>query len=390
MMKFIDELKKEELDGKKVILRADLDVPLRQLPTANHQSSTKIGDDFRIRAQKETLDYLVDAGAKILVVAHLGHEVSDKSFAPVVEEIGKILGQTLTLVPHAELASVDILFRGGQVLLLDNIRQDEREVQNDEGLAAELSNGFDYYVDDAFATAHRSHASIVAVTKHLPAYAGFLIKKETENLKQAMEAPTEGKILVLGGAKISTKLPVIKNFLDRAEKILIGGALANNFFKMQGINVGSSVIDDSVFLDVKSDKIILPRDFLAGNKNSVSGSASVYNRIMSVENDEAILDIGPETIKEWTEIIKHAKMVIWNGPMGYSEHKDFAVGTKVIAEAVAAAGYSIIGGGDTIAAVDKLGLLDKYSFVSTGGGSMLSFLAGEKLAGLEALSYYEN
>src|SRR3989344_632144 len=231
MMKFIDELKKEELDGKKVILRADLDVPLRQLPTANHQSSTKIGDDFRIRAQKETLDYLVDAGAKILVVAHLGHEVSDKSFAPVVEEIGKILGQTLTLVPHAELASVDILFRGGQVLLLDNIRQDEREVQNDEGLAAELSNGFDYYVDDAFATAHRSHASIVAVTKHLPAYAGFLIKKETENLKQAMEAPTEGKILVLGGAKISTKLPVIKNFLDRAEKILIGGALANNFFK---------------------------------------------------------------------------------------------------------------------------------------------------------------
>ncbi len=380
MIKYINELKKEDLENKKVLLRVDFDIPI---------IDGKIAEDYRIKAQKETIDYLINAGARVLMVAHLGHEISDASFSPIVEELGTILGQTLTLVPRLELASVNFLFEKCQLLLLDNIRQDSLEIQNDDGLAVRLANGFDYYVNDAFATMHRNHTSIVAVTKHLPSYAGLLVRKEVDNLEQAMRAPMEGKILVLGGAKISTKMPVIKNFIERAEKILIGGALANNFFKTQGIKVGASVVDDAVALDVKSENIILPRDFITAEKGSESSSVKLYKPPANVGEAEAILDIGPETAEEWAEIIERAKMVIWNGPMGYFEHKDFEEGTEIIAEAVSKVERSIVGGGDTIVAVDKFGLLDKYGFVSTGGGAMLEFLAGNKLPGLEALGYYK-
>ena len=380
MIKYINELKKEDLENKKVLLRVDFDIPI---------IDGKIAEDYRIKAQKETIDYLINAGARVLMVVHLGHEISDASFSPIVEELGTILGQTLTLVPRLELASVNFLFEKCQLLLLDNIRQDSLEIQNDDGLAVRLANGFDYYVNDAFATMHRNHTSIVAVTKHLPSYAGLLVRKEVDNLEQAMRAPMEGKILVLGGAKISTKMPVIKNFIERAEKILIGGALANNFFKTQGIKVGASVVDDAVALDVKSENIILPRDFITAEKGSESSSVKLYKPPANVGEAEAILDIGPETAEEWAEIIERAKMVIWNGPMGYFEHKDFEEGTEIIAEAVSKVERSIVGGGDTIVAVDKFGLLDKYGFVSTGGGAMLEFLAGNKLPGLEALGYYK-
>lgn len=380
MIKYINELKKEDLENKKVLLRVDFDIPI---------IDGKIAEDHRIKAQKETIDYLINAGARVLMVVHLGHEISDASFSPIVEELGTILGQTLTLVPRLELASVNFLFEKCQLLLLDNIRQDSLEIQNDDGLAVRLANGFDYYVNDAFATMHRNHTSIVAVTKHLPSYAGLLVRKEVDNLEQAMRAPMEGKILVLGGAKISTKMPVIKNFIERAEKILIGGALANNFFKTQGIKVGASVVDDAVALDVKSENIILPRDFITAEKGSESSSVKLYKPPANVGEAEAILDIGPETAEEWAEIIERAKMVIWNGPMGYFEHKDFEEGTEIIAEAVSKVERSIVGGGDTIVAVDKFGLLDKYGFVSTGGGAMLEFLAGNKLPGLEALGYYK-
>lgn len=411
MIKYIDELKKEELENKKVLLRADLDIPV---------VDGKIGETFRIKAQKETIDYLVNNGAKVLMVAHLGHEVSDASFGPVAEEIGEILGQILTLVPHSELAGIGKLFEAANVLLLDNLRQDKREVENNEGFARELftlsssngSKGFDYYVNNCFATMHREHASLVAITKFLPSYAGLLIKKEIENLKQAMDAPAEGKVLILGGAKISTKMPVIKNFVGIAEKLLIGGALANDFFQAQGIKIGASVVDDTVAPDVRSENIILPRDFITGTRSGDPESINphtkraqaaspldsdsarsgvgvkIYKKVTGVGDKEAILDIGPETAEEWAEIIERAKMVIWNGPMGYFESKNFEEGTEVIAQAVTKAERSIIGGGDTITAVNKFGLLDKYTFVSTGGGAMLEFLAGNRLPGLEALGYY--
>ncbi|MDO8669042.1 MAG: phosphoglycerate kinase, partial [Candidatus Buchananbacteria bacterium] len=372
---YINELKKEDLENKKVLLRVDFDISILD---------GKIAENFRIKAQKETVDYLISAGAKVLMVGHLGHDVSSLSFTPIVEELGEILGQTLTLVPHSELGEVNKLFEVSQFLLLDNIRQDSRETENDDGFAAELAKGFNYYVNDAFAVMHREHASVVAITKHLPSYAGFLIKKEIENLEQAMKAPAEGKILVLGGAKISTKLPVIKNFLKKAEKILIGGALANNFFQAQGINVGASVVDGRVKPDVNSDKIILPQDVLIAD-DKTGGSGAEISLVKDIDPNQAILDIGPETVKQYAKIIKGAKMVIWNGPVGLSEIDAFAEGTHVVAKAVASMERSIIGGGDTIAAVNKLGLLDRYSFISTGGGAMLEFLASNKLPGLEAL-----
>lgn len=390
MIKFISELKKEDLNGKKVLLRVDFNGPVKEGRLAN---------DFKIKAQKETIDYLLGNGAKVLLVSH--HDYL-QTFFPIVEEVGVTLGQTMSLVPHSEFPSVDVLFQTGSLLLLDNIRQDPREEKNDEELAKEFSQGFDLFVNDAFAVSHRKHALVVAVTKFLPSYAGFLVKKEIENLSRAVEAETKSKVLVLGGAKISTKLPVIENFLDKAEKILIGGALANDFWQMQGIKTGASLVDDSVKLNVESDKLTLPSDILISKgwtrekiKETIADE-SWFNskfqgeaaKLRNLEVDEAILDIGPQSVQEFAETIKSAELVIWNGPFGFLQVGEWPSGTSVIAKAVAEAKKSIIGGGDTIMAADKFGLLDKFTYVSTGGGAMLEFLAGNRLPGLEALRYY--
>ena len=376
MMKYIEELKEKELAGKKVLLRGDLDVPA---------AGNKIREPFRIIAQKQTLDYLVNCGAKVLLVAHIS---AIDSFLPIAEAVGELLGHVLTVVPHNELRTVGGLFVASPVLLLDNIRQDAREETNGDTLAVELAKGFDYYVNNAFAVSHRQHASVSAITKHLPSYAGLQIKKEIERLTRALEAPAAGKVLVLGGAKIATKLPVIKNFIGKAEKILIGGAIANNFFKANGIKIGASVVDDSVATGLTSSQDVrLPGDILITDDKSGQGTVC-ESKVRNIEDKELVVDIGPETAQDFAEIILNSELVIWNGPMGLSEVTAFANGTAKIAQAVAAAKYSIIGGGDTIAAVDKLGLLAEFDFVSTGGGAMLSFLAGEKLPGLEALGYY--
>jgi len=378
MMKFVNELGEKDLQDKKVLLRADLDVPVK---------NGRIAEEFRVRAQGETLNCLVDMGARVLMVAHLGHDVSGASFNPVAEQLGEILGQTLTLMPLSELGALDNLFDASQVLLLDNIRQDKREVENDKGFAAELAKGFNLYVNDAFAVCHRDHTSVSAITELLPSYAGFLMKKEMEKLSEAIAAPAAGKILVIGGAKISTKLPVIKNFLAKSEKILVGGAIANSFFKARGIKIGASVVDDTA-ADISDPKIVLPeRVIVTDDKTGKSGATSMP--VGDIAPNQMIVDICPEFAEKFAGIIKGSKMVIWNGPMGIAEVDEFARGTKVVAEAVASAPHSIVGGGDTIAATDKLGLLDRFGFVSTGGGAMLEFLAGNKLPGLEALGYYK-
>lgn len=380
-MNFLEGLKPEDINGKKAILRADFDVSVK---------AGKVAENFRIRAQKETVDYLINKGAKVLLVAHIGHEVSNASFGPITEEISEILGQTLTLVPHSELGNVNLLFKECPVLLLDNIRQNKSEIENREDFAQNLSREFDFYINNDFAVSHRRHASVAAITEFLPSYAGFLMKKELENLSRAISAPAAGKILVLGGAKISTKLPLIKNFLGKAERILIGGALANNFFAAKGIKIGRSTADINVGIDeevLTSENISLPTDILVtDDKNSKTGGEV---RIVSdIAAEEVIADIGPETTKIFVEAIRNSKMVIWNGPMGLAEIELFSEGTRAVASAVSEIKNSIIGGGDTITAVDKFSLLDKYGFVSTGGGALLEFLAGERLPGLEALNFY--
>lgn len=380
MIKFVNRLLSSDLAGKKVILRVDFNLPI---------VDGKIGEDFKVKSHRETVDYLLGAGAKVLLISHLGHDDPEASFNPIVEELGQILGQTITLVPHSERSSIDKLCQACPLLLLDNIRQEPREAANDDGFAAELAQGFNLYVDDAFAVVHRNNASVVAITKHLPSYAGLLIKKEIESLSRGIEAPAEGKVLVLGGAKISTKLPVIKNFLDKAERILIGGAIANDFFEARGIKIGSSLVDYSITPpDSSSDKIVLPQDMLVSDGKD-GGSYVETRPVEDIAPEEFVTDIGPQTAEHYAELIGRSKTVIWNGPMGLAEVTKFAGGTAAIARAVAGHANSIVGGGDTIAAVDKMGLLDKIKFISTGGGAMLEFLAGNILPGLEALGYYE-
>lgn len=385
MIHFIDEIKPDELSGKKVLLRVNFDVPVDE--------EDRITESFRIRSHAETINYLLLVGAKVALLSHLG---SSRGFDGLIEQFGEVLGHALALVPLSELDSLPLLFKASPLLLIDNVRQDVREEANDPAFAKELSVGFDFYVNDAFAVSHRPHASVVAIAKVLPAYAGLLVKKELQHLTEALTAPAEGKVVVLGGAKISTKLPVVKNLLDKAEKIIIGGALANNFFKAQGFKVGSSVVDDSVVLtflteqEVKGQsetKIVLPKDIVVFAKGEQETAPS--SPLQDVGFSQLIVDIGPESAELFAKIIKNAKMVIWNGPMGWFEHEPFAKGTEIVAKAVAKAGKSVVGGGDTLAAITKFGLENRFGYVSTAGGAMLAFLAGERLPGLAALGYYD-
>lgn len=321
-MKLLSQLNKADLFGKKVLLRVDFNVAVE---------GDKIIEPFKIEAAKPTIQYLFDHGAEITLASHIE---SVKSFDPIREQIMEILGRKITL--------------------LENTRANEGEKKDDPAFAQELAKGHDLYVNDAFAAVHRAHASVHAITQYLPSYAGLLIEQETKELSQALDAPAQGKVVVLGGAKIETKMPVITNFLDKAERILLGGALINQHEELKQLT---------------DPKIVLPKDMVPA-----SGWA---------------FDIGPQASQEYAEIIQKAKMIVWNGPMGKYEERNYAEGTRKIAEAVAQAPFSVIGGGDTVAAIDAFGLRDKYTYVSTGGGAMLEFLAGKELPALKALGYYD-
>lgn len=277
MIKYLKELNKEDLNNKKILLRADFNVALKD---------ETIAESFRIKAVKETIDYLVENGAKVMLVSHIS-EI--ESFEPIVEEIGFYLSQTLTLVPHSELKNVDRCFGTGPVLLLDNIRQDKREFTNDDDFAREIAEGFDIYVNDAFAVSHREQASVCAITKYLPSYAGLLMKRELDNLSEVVTAPKTGKTLILGGAKISTKLPVIKNFIGKADNILIGGAIANNFFHALGIEIGSSVFEPDSKISVEHDQLSLPVDMIISDDKSGRGKVET-KQVESIESNQMILE----------------------------------------------------------------------------------------------------
>lgn len=359
-----------DLKDKKVLLRVDFDVPVE-----HHE----IKESFRIKKQKETLDYLVSKGAKVVMIAHIS---ALESFGELIPQLHLLLGQELGFIKSVEEISGYLEHYPGPGLL-ENIRSFSGETENSDELAKKLAGGFDYYINNAFAVCHRNHASVSAVTKFLPSYAGFLVKEEVVQLKRGMDAPEKGKVIIIGGAKAETKVPVIKNFINKAEFVLTGGVVANDILKEKGQDVGSSVVDVNskellAGLDINNPKLFIPKDFI------------IF--------DNKILDIGEKTITKYCDSIKTASMIIWNGPMGLFENPSFAMGTNKIGRAVAESNaHKIIGGGDTISAVDKIGLLGKFdpstgsgqAFVSTGGGAMLAFLAGEKLPGLEALDYYE-
>ena len=359
-------LRQVDLKDKKVLLRVDFDIPV------SGEGQTE--EPFRIKKQKETIDYLVSHGAKVVMVAHISAQSVGQSFAELIPQLHLLLGYEINFIKTMQQVGAYLEHYAGPALL-DNIRQNVGEEKNDLEFAKQLAQGFDLYINNAFAVCHRNHASVSAITKTLPSYAGFLIEEEVAKLQDIVSSSKNGKILIMGGAKASTKIPVIKNFLDKADKVLLGGVIANDILKIKGQDVGDSIVDENASellagLDLNNPQLVMPKDF------NIS--------------DKKILDIGPEAIKEFSELIKNSKMIIWNGPMGMFEDDKFANGTNKIAQAITeSSAMKIVGGGDTISAIDKIGLMDKFDFVSTGGGAMLAFLAGEKLPGLEALDQYE-
>lgn len=355
-MKFLSD-SKVKLAGKRVILRVDFNVPIK---------NGKVADDFRIKKTLPTINFLKKKGAKVIIISHLT-DGKNKSLAPVARYLGAPLLTRRGVWGEVEKKIAGM--RKGDILLLENLRKEKGEEKNDKNFAKKLAKLGDIYVNDAFSASHRSHASIVGIPKYLPSYAGLLFEEEFKNLSHAFK-PTHPFLLILGGVKFGSKLGVLEKFVKIADKIFVGGALANNFFWADKIDIGKSVLDKSVDIKkfLKNPKIIVPID--VKRKNST------------------ILDIGPLSIKELGILIKEAKFILWNGPMGNFEIKGFGKGTIATAKAIVKSrAKSIIGGGDTIAAIDKAKIpLNKFSFVSTAGGAMLEFLAKGTLPGIKALS----
>lgn len=382
-----------DLQGKRALVRVDFNVPLDENRT--------ITDDTRIRAAVPTIQYLLDQGASVILMSHLGRPKKGPSDAlrldPVAARLKELLGRGVqkineTTGPRAEAAAAAL--KPGDVLLLENTRFDPREEKNDPAMAEELARLGDVYVNDAFGAAHRAHASTEGVARHLPAVAGFLLEKELSALGGALENPARPFVTIIGGAKISDKIGVIENLLGKVDELLIGGGMANTFLVAQGYDVADSLVEaDSVETAralIEQAKghgahLRLPTDAVVADAFDANANRKVV-KVDAVPAGWRILDIGPETVKTYAEVIQTAKTVIWNGPMGVFEMAPFAEGTRAIAQALADSGaQTIIGGGDSVAAVEQMGLADRMTHISTGGGASLELLEGKELPGVAAL-----
>jgi phosphoglycerate kinase len=386
-------IKDVDWQGRKALVRVDFNVP-------QDKATGAITDDARIRAALPTIQYLLDHGAAVILMSHLGRpkdgpdpkysmKVTADHLATLISAPVKFVGQTTG--PDAEAAAVTL--RPGEVLVLENTRFDKRETKNDPGMSQELARMGDVYVNDAFGSAHRAHASTEGVAHYLPAVAGFLMEKELTYLGKALEDPERPFVAILGGAKISDKIGVISNLLKQVDAILIGGGMANTFLAAQGYNMGKSLVEAEALdtarqlIDQDSDIIQLPVDLVVADKFAADAAFNVVP-VNEVPAEWMALDIGPATIAHFSNRLAGAKTVVWNGPMGVFEFAEFAKGTVAIAEMLASLKHAttIIGGGDSAAAVRVAGLEDAMSHVSTGGGASLEFLEGIELPGVAALN----
>jgi len=383
-----------DVKGKRVLARVDFNVP--------QDENGHITDDTRIVAALPTIKYLMAHGARTLLVSHLGRPkgVTPKyTLEPVGEHLSELLGKDVPLLDDCvgdEVRDIVEQMQDGDVVLLENVRFHPEEEKNDPGFAAQLANNADLFVNDAFGTAHRAHASTEGVTKYIPGVAGFLMQKELDYLGGALDDPKRPFVAILGGVKVKDKIGVIRSLLSKVDRLIIGGAMSYTFQKAKGLEIGKSILDEGNIafcqevLASAGDKILLPDDVVITNANPFDvGEAACETRtvpVTAIPADWEGADIGPETIAKFGAAIKGAATVVWNGPMGIFEFSKFAEGTRGIAQALAESGaISIIGGGDSAAAVQQLGYADKMTHISTGGGASLEFLEGTPLPGVVAL-----
>jgi phosphoglycerate kinase len=390
-VRYIDEV---EIKGKTLFIRVDFNVPLDQ--------NLNITDDTRIRAVLPTINYCLEGDAKVILASHLGRpkgkRVEAFSLAPVARRLAYRLHKKVKLAPDCVGPEVDRLkeeMKPGDVLLVENLRFHPEEEKNDAGFAKELMKGVDVYVDDAFAVAHRAHASVEAVTKYAPVcVGGFLMRDEVHYFHRSLEDPARPLVALIGGAKISSKLIALKNLLKNVDKLIIGGAMANTFLKAMGYEVGKSLADDTLLSAAreimaaalkKKVKFYLPVDCVVADRLERQAETKILP-VQEVPQDWVIVDIGPATVTLFGEALQNAKTIIWNGPMGAFEYDAFSRGTMAMVQKVADSyALTIVGGGDTDVALHKAGEFQKFSYVSTGGGAFLELLEGKKLPGIKAL-----
>lgn len=379
--------------GRKVLVRVDFNVPL---------AGGAVADDTRIKAALPTIHYLVEHGAAIALCSHLGRPKGPDpklSLKPVAKRLGELLARDVALLPDAVGPAVRervAKLRAGDVVLLENVRFHPEEEKNDPAFARDLASGFDLYVNDAFGAAHRAHASTEGVAKILPAYAGLLLEKELVALGGLLDAPQRPFLAIIGGAKVSTKIDVLRALLARVDALAIGGGMANTFLLATGRKIGRSLAEPhrvaearAILEDAKAQRkrVLLPEDVLcAPSVDDAGARAATVNGVGEVADDQAIVDIGPRTIGRYEEEIRGAKTIFWNGPVGVFEIPAFAAGTRRVAELLASSSATtIVGGGESVQAVEELGLADKMTHMSTGGGAALELIEGKTLPGVAAI-----
>ena len=395
--KTVANLSASDLSGKRVLVRADFNVPL--------DDQGNITDDTRIRAALPTIQDLISKQAKVILTSHFGRPkgkvVDSMRLTPVSDRLSQLLGQTVTQCDDCigeEVASTVAAMQPGQVVLLENVRFHAEEEANDPEFAKQLASVADLYVNDAFGTAHRAHASTEGVTHYLkPSVAGFLIEKELEYLQNAIENPKKPLAAIIGGSKVSSKIGVIETLLEKVDKLLIGGGMIFTFYKARGLNVGKSLVEEdklelAKILEAKAKErgvdLLLPTDVVVADNFAADANAQTVS-VENIPDGWMGLDIGPDSIKVFQDALAQCKSVIWNGPMGVFEFDQFAKGTEAIAHTLAGLTKqgvtTIIGGGDSVAAVEKVGVADQMSHISTGGGASLELLEGKELPGIAAL-----
>lgn len=391
----IEDLSPDELAGKRVLVRADFNVPL---------SEGQITDDTRIRATLPTLRYLLDRNAKVILTSHLGRpkgKTPGLTLAPVAKRLSELLGREVKLAPDVvgqEVKAMAQALKPGEVMLLENVRWYPEEEKNAPEFAKQLAELADLYVNDAFGTAHRAHASTAGVAAYLPSVAGLLLHKEIDLMGKALENPERPFVAIIGGSKVSSKIGVLQNLMDKVDRLVIGGGMIFTFLKAQGLEVGKSLVEEDK-LGLARDlmkkaqeqgvEFVLPNDILVA-KSITSELAEDTVSADAIPADLMGVDVGPLTIDRLKRVLGDAKTVIWNGPMGVFENPAFAEGTRAVAQILAErtthGATTIVGGGDSVAAVESMGLADKFTHVSTGGGASLEFLEGLELPGVAALS----